>query len=278
MEQELVTIDPLHVTDFPRVLVLSDEIPQTVYAGGIVFHRLFSGYGESEKLKSGKAEKRKMGQEETVGDRRSEIGEQARTSSSQLPSSASPEAKLFVIGPKPHPKAKLLDCPYRELQMSLRRLEFSRLSMWKRSLSACGLIPLPSHAKLVRMLGDFRPEIVVSIMQGTPFLCIAERTARKLGVPLVLIVHDINEEFEKVFPWAKKALFKMNRFIYRAASRRLCVSPQMADYLEKRYGVSGEVMYPNRSEELQPRPLEMSLTLRAEVAAAEKLKSEKLKI
>jgi hypothetical protein len=42
----------------------------------------------------------------------------------------------------------------------------------------------------------------------------------------------------------------------------------MAAYLQERYGVPGEVMYPNRSQELQPRPLEMSLTLRAEVAAA----------
>jgi hypothetical protein len=41
----------------------------------------------------------------------------------------------------------------------------------------------------------------------------------------------------------------------------------MAEYNERRYGVPGEVMYPNRSEELQPRPLEMSLALRAEAAA-----------
>jgi len=104
-------------------------------------------------------------------------------------------------------------------------------------------------------------------MQGTPFMCLAERTARKLGVPLVLIVHDLNEEFEAVFPWAKLALFEVNRRVYRSAARRLCVSPEMAEYNEWRYGVPGEVMYPNRSEELQPRPLEMSLVLRAEAAA-----------
>jgi glycosyltransferase involved in cell wall biosynthesis len=100
-------------------------------------------------------------------------------------------------------------------------------------------------------------------MQNTSFICVAERTARKLGIPLVLIVHDLNEEFEKVFPWAKRALFERNRAVYRAASRRLCVSPEMAEFLEQRYGVPGEVMYPNRSEELQPGAAELSLTLRS---------------
>ena len=230
-------VDP--ETDFPRVLVLSDEVPQTVNAGAILLHRLFAGYGEEERLKGGNAE--------TLKNKSS--------------------ARLFVIGPKPHPEAKLLDCPYRELRMPLRRLETSRFSVYKRSLQAVGFIPLPTHRAILRLLGDFRPEVIVTVMQGTPFICLAERTARRLSIPLVLIVHDLNEEFEQVFPWAKRALFETNRRVYRSAARRLCVSPEMAEHLEQRYGVPGEVMYPNRSEELQPRPLEMSLALRAEAAA-----------
>jgi hypothetical protein len=35
--------------------------------------------------------------------------------------------------------------------------------------------------------------------------------------------------------------------------------------VEERYGVPGEVMYPNRSEELQPRALDDSLVLRASI-------------
>jgi hypothetical protein len=227
----------------PRVLVLSGEIPQTRNAGSILLWRLFAGYGGEKKLKFGKAET--LTKEET---------------------------KLFVIGPRAHPEAELLDCPYRELHMPLDRLENTRLTAYKRSLSACRLIPLPSHRKVLKLLGGFKPEVVVCVMANTPWILTAERTARKLGIPLVLIVHDLNEEFEKVFPWAKQALFERNRQVYRASARRLCVSPEMAEFLEQRYGVPGEVMYPNRSEELQPRPLEMSLTLRAEVAAAEKLK------
>ena len=242
----------------PRVLVLSDEVPQTVNAGAILLYRLFAGYGESERLK-----------QEVKG---LETGAGERVSISELPSSTSASARLFVIGPKPHPNAELLDCPYRELRMPLRRLETSRFNVHKRSLQALGFVPLPPHRKILRLLGDFRPEVIVTVMQGTPFMCLAERTAKQLKIPLVLIVHDLNEEFEGVFPCARQALLEVNRRVYRAAARRLCVSPEMAAYLQERYGVPGEVMYPNRSQELQPRPLEMSLTLRAEVAAAERLK------
>lgn len=216
--------------DSRRVLILSEEMPETKYAGGILLHRLFMGYGGGN-----------LGPGDFDRDHFDILTNEAGLSSS----------RLFVIGPKAHPEAQLLDCPYRELQMPLDRFEMSRFSMYKRSLSALGLLPLPSHRQIVRLLDGFRPEVIVCVMSDTPWIMTAARTARKLCVPLVLIVHDLNEEFEKVFPWARRALFEQNRKVYRSAARRLCVSPEMADYLWKRYGVSGEVMYPNRGEELQ---------------------------
>lgn len=173
-----------------------------------------------------------------------------------------PPGRVFVIGPRPVEDAGLLPCPYRELWMPLRRLENSRLSMHKRSLTACGLVPLPSHRRVMKALGAFTPDVVVSVMANTPWMVTAERTARRLGIPLVLIIHDLNEEFEKVFPWARGALFRANRRVYRSADRRLCVSPEMAAYLAGRYEAPGEVMYPNRSEDLVPRPVEDSLVLK----------------
>jgi len=204
------------------VLVLSDEVPQTVNAGAILLHRLFAGYGGQAKPAHFERDNFDILKDKSA-------------------------LRLFVVGPNPHPDAKLLDCPYRELRMPLRRLETSRFSVHKRSLQALGFIPLPTHRALLKLLGDFRPEVIVTVMQGTPFICLAERTARKLNIPLVLIVHDLNEEFEQVFPWANRALFETNRRVYRSAARRLCVSPEMTEHLEQRYGVPGEVMYPNRS-------------------------------
>jgi glycosyltransferase involved in cell wall biosynthesis len=241
----------------PRVLVLSGEIPQTRNAGGIVMYRLLRGYGLGA---------------------RGEREAKAETSPSQMLKSGNAEklknkngGRLFVIGPKAHAEAELLECPYRELRMPLARLEKTRFSLHKRSLAALGIIPLPSHERVIKLLGDFQPDVVVCVMANTPWILTAERTARKLGIPLVLIVHDINEEFEKVFPWAKQALFRKNRDVYRSAARRLCVSPEMAEFLEERYGVPGEVMYPNRSEELQPRALDDSLVLRASIQRHEAL-------
>jgi len=242
---ELATSDALSATAWPRVLILSGEIPQTRNAGAIVLWRLFSGYAACKKLEHGKAEPEPD----------AETGLSQRLKNEQ--------SKLFVIGPRSHAGAELLDCPYRELQMPLARFDNTRFSVLKRSLAACRLTPLPSHREIMRLLGEFQPRVLVCVMIDTPWMLTAERVARKLGIPLILIVHDINEEFEKVFPWARKALFERNRDVYRAASRRLCVSPELAEFLEQRYGVPGEVMYPNRSEELQPRAAELSLTLRA---------------
>jgi glycosyltransferase involved in cell wall biosynthesis len=224
----LTTSDAPTAAALPHVLVLSGEIPQTRNAGAILLQRLFAGYGREAKDERG-------------------------------------EAKLFVIGPKPHAEAEVLDCPYRELRLPLARLDNTRFSVLKRSLAARQLTPRPSHRKIINLLGEFRPEVLVCVMIDTPWMRVADRTARNLGIPLVLIVHDINEEFEKVFTWANKALFDANRQVYCAASRRLCVSPEMAEFLEQRYGVPGDVMYPNRSEELRPRALDDSLVLQASI-------------
>lgn len=174
-----------------------------------------------------------------------------------------PIDSLYVMGPPTDHGAKVLPCSYCELKMPMARFDNTRFSMYKRSWAATGLIPLPTHRRILSLLGSFKPRIVVAVMVSTPWILTAERTARLLGVPLVLIVHDLNEEFEKVFSWAKRGLFEQNRRVYRAAARRLCVSPEMEDYLANRYSVRGEVMYPNRSEDLQPRSPEMSRVLRA---------------
>jgi glycosyltransferase involved in cell wall biosynthesis len=65
-------------------------------------------------------------------------------------------------------------------------------------------------------------------------------------------------EFDNVYPFAAKALDRGIGNIYRQCQRRLCISPEMAALLEQKYGVTGEVLYPNRSEVIIPRPLEQS--------------------
>ena len=82
------------------------------------------------------------------------------------------------------------------------------------------------------------------------------------GLPLVVIVHDVNDEFEPVLPVAQKAIRRRDARFYRYATRRLCVSPEMEAFFAETYGVHGEVLYPNRSEDLHPRPFEEARTLK----------------
>jgi glycosyltransferase involved in cell wall biosynthesis len=81
-------------------------------------------------------------------------------------------------------------------------------------------------------------------------------------LPLVTIVHDVSEGFEKVYQCAKGAQKKEDGKFYRFARHRLCVSPEMEEFCFRKYGVRGEVMYPNRDESLRPRPPEWNRKLR----------------
>jgi glycosyltransferase involved in cell wall biosynthesis len=200
----------------PRVLILSNQTPQTVYAGCILLHRLFGRY---------------------------------------------PADRLFVIGQKTHPKALLLACQYRAIIPPLQRLHTTRLAGIKRSLDTFGVTPNISPRQVRKLLGEFKPDVVVSVMEER-YAHAAGRYAAAARIPLVLIVHDEPELFDAIYPWAKKQQIKTNAALYASAAARLNVSPEMEQHLFDLYGTHGDVMYPNRSEELVARPLEQSRQLK----------------
>jgi glycosyltransferase involved in cell wall biosynthesis len=162
--------------------------------------------------------------------------------------------KIFGIAPHPASAPPRFDC--RQIQMPWRRLEGSRFNRLHRTLRCYGLIPLMNPSEVDRMLGDFRPEVVLTVMQFGTWYDSAKHYAEARCLPLVAIIHDNNEGFEPVYPFAHRARRRRDGEFYRFASRRLCVSPEMEEEFRRRYGVHGEVMYPNRSEALRPRPLE----------------------
>jgi glycosyltransferase involved in cell wall biosynthesis len=202
----------------PRVLVLSQTVPQTVYAGSIVLYRLLQGY---------------------------------------------PSDRVLVVGAPPHPSARVLACRAEALRLPLERLERTRLSRLMRSCRACGLLPGPRLGAAAAVVRAFRPQVVVSVMQVQPYYHLAYRYARKNRLPLVLLVHDLAEAFEPVYWWAAGQQRRRDSRVYRYACRRLCVSREMCRHLEARYGVAGEALYPNRSEELRPRAAAEGLALKA---------------
>ena len=175
-----------------------------------------------------------------------------------------PPDRLVSIGPLPHPASQLLDCQYRQLKAaSSSRLNMTRLAKWKRSFEALGLLGRISLGAVDTILSDYRPEMVVSVMERLDYSDVALRFCRKHGLPLVLIVHDLIDQFEKVYPWATSTQLRRYGSIYRAASARLCVSPGLRDRFKVRYRVSGDVLYPSRSDNLIARALEECGTLKS---------------
>ena len=169
-----------------------------------------------------------------------------------------PADKLLVVGPPVPAGAKRLACRYESLVPFLNRLNTTRLHAWRRTARILGLLPLNSIQEVDRLVGNFQPNLVLSLMETSDYYELAAKYAQAKRIPLYLIVHDTNEDFERVFSWAKARQLAKDRRIYRFARERCCVSPEMAEYEEQRFGVSGKVLYPIPDPEIKPRPLEWS--------------------
>ena len=148
------------------------------------------------------------------------------------------------------------------VRMPWRRFEGSRFNRLHRTLRSFGLVPRFPARQADRLLDGFRPEVVLTVMQHGTWYDSAMAYARAKKIPLVTIVHDANENFDKVCGWAKRAQRRADGRFYRFARHRLCVSPEMEEFCFQKYGVRGEVMYPNRDESLRPRPPEWNRELR----------------
>lgn len=200
-----------------KILILSDQIPNSVSAGNIQLLRLFGEY---------------------------------------------PATSMLAIGPRVPPGAEVLGCRYVTWEPRFTRLNRTRLSRWKRTLRAINIIPAASPERIRVKLKGFKPDVVLNLMQNSDYYEAAEKFCRAENIPLILIVHDTNEDFEPVFPWAQTALFNKDRRIYQFASARFCVSPQMAAFNQARFGAPGEVLYPIPDSRLEPRSPEKSERLR----------------
>jgi glycosyltransferase involved in cell wall biosynthesis len=202
--------DPSNLKLWPRVLIISDEAPQSGTAGGLLLHRLFAAY-PSDRL---------------------------RVVTHFVPTIGDP----------------LPGVVYKILNPRWQRFEKSRFNRWKRTMRAYGLVPVVSPIEVERLSEGFATDVVLSVMQHSAYFDTALNYARKRRLPLVAVVHDVNEQFEPVFPWALAAAKRRDGDFYRYAIRRLCVSPEMEQFGKIAYGVTGSVLYPNRASELNARP------------------------
>ena len=151
----------------------------------------------------------------------------------------------------------MVDFRYTEFLPWLARWQFTRFApILPPAAALLGGRALDVEAK--------RPAVVLSVMQTSSYYQTAYSTARHLNLPFALVVHDDPEEIEQVRSWALPAVRRVQGRIYRDADIRFCVSPQLRDLLADRYGVGADVLYPNRSASLKPRPPEWNRELRGD--------------
>lgn len=170
-----------------------------------------------------------------------------------------PESALLSLGPSP-PAGVVCRGGFIPYDPPLERWVRSRFFKLVRLLRSFGLCQSGNVKNVVP--AGFKPDVVVHVLSSLGYSESAFHYARRSGVPLVLIVHDDPEDFNETYSWAARFIRRRFRVIYQQSSHRLCVSPEMDAMLRERYGVTGEVMYPNRSEFTTPRPVEASRSLK----------------
>jgi hypothetical protein len=155
-----------------------------------------------------------------------------------------PADRLLAIGPDYHPYATRLACRYETWTDPWERLERTRFSRWVRTFRVAANLSAFDEHQLFMKLGEFRPDIVVSLMEFQRFYAGAWRFAQVARKPFVLLVHDLPESFEAHFAAANVSQRRCDRAVYRGAALRLPVSEPMETELFKRYGARGTVFLP----------------------------------
>ncbi len=85
-------------------------------------------------------------------------------------------------------------------------------------------------------------------MQDSWYYDLAARYARRRGLPLVLVVHDLPHGFEPVPGWFRAGQRGRDTAVYRQAAVRLCISRGMVDWFAAEYGAPAELLPPPRED------------------------------
>jgi hypothetical protein len=108
-----------------------------------------------------------------------------------------------------------------------------------------------SASRVLELLGDFRPEAVVSVASGYLWFT-ADAIGQRTDIPVHLFLHEdwpyhVTKN-RKGVSWkcAQWLARRMIQPVFQRATSRFSVSPGMAEELARTYKVDSEIMYPNR--------------------------------
>ena len=162
-----------------------------------------------------------------------------------------PSDRLLVVTSNlPPANARRLDCRYIHLPLKVDRLNRTRFWPWRTALRVLGGPAFLSLNRIDAALGDFQPDVVVTLMQDSWYYDYAARYARQRKLPLVLFVHDLPDGFEPVPRALRHSQQQRDAAVYRQASRRVCISQPMLEHFSSTFGAKGEVLLPPRADEI----------------------------
>lgn len=173
-----------------------------------------------------------------------------------------PGDRLMVIGATPDPSAALLPCRYDAVRLATYRLACTRIRRVTSGLNALNTLLEPQLGRTVQLAREFKPDVVVTVMDQLSYYKHAWALASRLRVPLLTITMDDPQTFETAHPLLEWAFVRFLRRIYRETALSLGVSHEMCAYLHDTFGRQSEVMYFGPVDGLRPRPVQESTTLR----------------
>jgi hypothetical protein len=160
-----------------------------------------------------------------------------------------PPQRLRVLQPtyiSDSPEHRIPAVDYRKMRFGNHRLLHSRFTLRYSAHLARAARHVTSRAISTSGAKDFAPDAVLTVAHAYLWQT-AAAVARRLNLPLHLIVHDDAVFSGRTTPSASRKLNEVYANVYRTATSRLCVSPYMVAEYQNRYGIGGDVLYPGRA-------------------------------
>jgi hypothetical protein len=174
-----------------------------------------------------------------------------------------PAEKLLVLGPPPEKEAELLPCRYEAINLLASRLTYTRFRRWATGLNALSTRFEPQIQRSLSFALQFKPEIVVTVMDKFSYYKHAWALAGELNVPLLTITMDDPQTFETTHTLLEGVMERAIRQIYSDAVLSVGVSTEMCEYLKEKFGKASTVLYFGPPDGIQSRPVERSLSLKS---------------
>jgi glycosyltransferase involved in cell wall biosynthesis len=95
------------------------------------------------------------------------------------------------------------------------------------------------------IIRSFRPEVVLTVTFRFSWIK-AYFISRKYKLPLHLILHDDILTGERHGALVNRLLKQGFKKVYRHATSRMCISPNMEEYYARLFGMKGDILYPSR--------------------------------